>query len=56
MALIIMVWSASVLNSSAAEKSMELTGVPFIRIVVTGNTRVIIIQSNSDWVTMDDDE
>ena len=55
-ALTIMVWSASVLNSTAAEKSMELTGVPFRRIVVTGNTRVIIIQSSSDWVTMDDDD
>jgi len=59
-ALTAMLLMGSVLTTAVAAEGkamkLEFTNLPIRRVSVTGNTKVIIIQGNSDWVTMDDDD
>ncbi|WP_158798690.1 GIN domain-containing protein [Pedobacter sp. L105] len=59
LALTAIMLMGSVLTAAAAlskEVTVGAPNLPIRRITVTGNTKVIVIQSSTDWVMMDDDD
>jgi len=59
-AMTAIVLSASVLTSTAAVKSRALkvmtTNQEIKKVIVTGNTKVFLVQSNTEWVSMDESD
>ena len=57
--LTVFVLSATVLHSTAEAKvkklTMSATKVDIKKVIVTGNTKVILVQSSKEWVALEDD-